>query len=153
MNLLNEVFFDELRTKRNVFLILFLILFIVFTAIYIFTFFLNTLWISLVAGIIEVIVLVLFYYGTIFDKIKLLKLYRNILTGITQEDSYFFKKTDDFTVHDGVRLLRLICTFKDDGEIFERTLYFLSDLEHPTLKEGQKIKVRTHQNIIVNIED
>lgn len=152
MNLLNKNFFDELRKKRNIFLILFFILFIIFTCLYVFTFFLNTLWISITTGIIEVVFLVLFYYGTVFEKNKLLKLYKSISTGITQEDTYFFKRTDDFTEHDGVRLLRLICTFEDDSEVFERTLYFLSALEYPTLEEGQKIKVRTHQNIIVNIE-
>ena len=104
-------------------------------------------------GIFAVIISVFYYYGLIFDKNKLLKLYNGVLEGITQKDTYTFKKADDFTEHDGVRLLRLICTFEDDGEVFERTLYFISDIPYPHLEEGQKIQVETHRNIIINIED
>ena len=153
MNLLNESFFNDLSKKKSICLAIFFILCIVFLGLYVFSFYFNILWIPMIIGISSVIVLVLFYYGLIFDKSKLLKFYKSVHTGITQEDTYLFKSTDDFTEHDGLRLLRLICTFDSDGETFERTLYFLRDLEYPTLKEGQQIKVRTHQNIIVNIED
>ena len=153
MSLLEKDFFDNLRKKRNNFLILFIAVIVVFLAAYVFSFYLNVLWVSILIGIFAVIISVLYHYSLIYDKNKLLKFYDSVLNGITQKDTYTFKKTDDLTEHDGVRLLRLICTFEDDGEVFERTLYFLSDLPHPTLKEGQKIKVETHRNIIINIED
>lgn len=152
MNLIKEDFFDNLRKKRNFFLIIFFALCVVFLGAYVLSFYLNILWVSILTGIFAVIVLVLFYYGLIFDKSKLLKLYKNINSGIFQEDTYYFKKTDDFTEHDGVQLLRLICTFEDEGEVFERTLYFICAQGYPTLTEGQKIKVKAHQNIIIDIE-
>ena len=153
MNLLDKDFFYKLRNKRNSFLIVFVILTIIFTIAYVMSFMFNNLWLSIGLGVISVIVLVLFFYTLIFDKNKLLKFYRDVMNGITQEDIYTFTKIDGETEHDGVCLLRLICTFDDDGETFERTLYFLCDLPHPTLESGQKIKVKTHRNIIINIED
>lgn len=153
MNLLDKNFFLNLRNRRNTLLIVFIILAVILTATYILSFLLNNLWLSIGVGIMSVVVLVLFFYGLIFDKNKLLKFYSGLMNGITQEDIYTFIKTDDVTEHDGVRLLRLICSFEDDGEVFERTLYFLCDLPHPTLESGQKVKVKTHRNIIINIED
>ncbi len=153
MNLLKEDFFEKLRKKRNMLMIIFIILALVFLTAYIFSFYINILWVSILTGVLSVIILVLFYYGLIFDKNKLLKLFKNVNSGIYQEDTYFFKKFDDYTEHDGVRLLRVICTFNDENEVFERTLYFLCALPYPDLTEGQKIKVKTHQNIIINIED
>lgn len=153
MNLLDEKFFKKLKKQRNRNLVIFLVLSVFFIAFYIVSFYYNLLAVSLSVGIIEVIILVLFYYGTIFDKSKLLKLYKNINRGITQEDSYIFKKYDDETEHDGVKLIRLVCSFTDDGEEFERTLYFLQDLPHPALEKNQSMKVKTYQNIILNIED
>ncbi len=153
MNLLDKDFFLNLRNRRNTLLIVFIILTVILTATYILSFLLNNLWLSMGIGVVSVTVLVLFFYGLIFDKNKLLKFYSGLMNGITQEDTYTFIKTDDITEHDGVRLLRLLCSFEDSGEVFERTLYFLCDLPHPALEHGQKIKVKTHRNIIVNIED
>lgn len=153
MNLLQEDFFISLRKKRNILLIVFIFCVIVLASTYFYSFTFNTLWIPLLIGIASVIFLVLFYYGAIYDKSKLLKFQKSVLTGITQEDSYTFERTDDITEHDGIRLLRLLCTFVDDGETFNRTLYFLADLPHPELIEGSVIKVKTHRNIIINIED
>ena len=153
MNLLKADFFDKLKKQRNRLLIIFIVLVMLFMAVYFFSFYLNILWISMLIGVFAVIICVLFFYGLIFDKNKLLKLYNDVLKGITQEDSYTFKNYDGITEHDGVRLIRLICTFEDDNEIFERTLYFLTDLPYPQLKEGQQIQVETHRNIIINIKD
>ncbi len=153
MNLLQKNFFEHLRKKRNIFLCVFIIFSVALLALYIYSFTFNKLWITMLIGISSVIFLVLFYYGAIFDKNKLLKFYNSVFLGITQDDSYVFEKTDDVTEHDGVRLLRLLCTFEDDGEVFNRTLYFLSDLPYPELKEGSVIKVKTHRNIIIYIED
>ncbi len=153
MTLINKDFFIELRKKRNKLLALFIALTVLFLIAYISSFYFNILWISMFIGIFAVIISVLYYYTLIYDKNKLLKFYNDVLNGITQKDTYVFKKTDELTEHDGVRLLRLICTFEDDGEVFERTLYFLSDIPHPTLIEGQKIQVETHRNIIINIEE
>ncbi len=153
MNLLKEDFFENLTKKRNTLLIVFCVLTLVLLAAYVLSFYINILWVSILVGIVAVVFLVLFYYGLIFDKNKLIKLYKNINSGIYQEDTYLFKSFDDLTEHDGVRLIRVICTFNDENEVFERTLYFLSDLPYPSLEEGQQIKVKTHQNIIINIED
>ncbi len=153
MNLLDEQFFIQLKKKRNANLIIFLILFAIFITGYALSFLTNILAISLIIGIVGVIGLTLFYCGLIFDKNKLLKLYNNIKTGITQTDEYTFKRFDDETEHDGVKLIRIICSFTEDNEEFERTLYFLTDLKYPELKENQLIKVTTHQNIIIKIED
>ena len=153
MNLLNEQFFIKLKKQRNVNHTIFLILSLIFIIGYGLSFLTNILAISLVIGIVGVIALVLFYCGLILDKNKLLKLYKNINMGITQEDEYTLKRFDDETEHDGVKLIRLICSFKDENEEFERTLYFLTALKYPQLEENQLIKVKTHQNIIINIED
>ena len=153
MNLLDEQFFIQLKKKRNVNLIIFLILSAIFIVGYALSFLTNILLVSLAIGIVGVICLTLFYCGLIFDKNKLLKLYKNINTGITQTDEYTFKRFDDETEHDGVKLIRVICSFTEDNEEFERTLYFLTDLKYPELKENQLIKVTTHQNIIIKIED
>ncbi len=153
MNLLNEQFFIKLKKQRNVNLIIFAVLTIIFIIGYALSFLTNLLAVSLAVGIIGVIGLVLFYCGLILDKNKLLKLYKNINMGITQEDEYTFKRFDDETEHDGVKLIRLICSFTDENEEFERTLYFLTALKYPDLKENQLIKVKTYQNIIINIED
>lgn len=153
MNLLDEQFFIKLKKQRNVYLTIFFVLALIFVIGYVLSFLTNILAISLAVGIIGVIGLVLFYCGLILDKNKLLKLYKNINMGITQEDEYTFKRFDDETEHDGVKLIRLICSFTDENEEFERTLYFLTALNYPELKENQFIKVKTHQNIIINIED
>lgn len=153
MNLLDNDFFIKLKKKRNINLIVFFIITIFFCCAYVLSFYSNNLLISIAVGIASVVLLVLYYYGFIFDKIKLIKLYKNILNGITQEDSYTFKKFDDETEHDGVKLLRVICSFTDDNEEFERTLYFLKALPYPELSQGKKIKVKTYQNIILDIED
>ncbi len=153
MNLLDKNFFEKLKKQRNRNLIIFFILFVIFVACYAVSFYSNLLAVSLSVGIIEVIILVLYYYGAIFDKNKLLKLYKNINQGIAQEDTYTFKKFDDETEHDGVKLIRLICSFTDENEEFDRTLYFLQAIPYPELKENQSITVKTYQNIIINIED
>lgn len=153
MNLLNKDFFKKLKKQRGINLTIFFALLVLFIACYALSFYTDLLAVSLAVGIIEVIVLVLFYYGAIFDKNKLLKLYKNINQGITQEDAYTFKKYDDETEHDGVKLIRLICSFTDEGEEYQRTLYFLQALPHPKLEENHIIKVKTYQNIILNIED
>ncbi len=153
MNLLDEQFFIKLKKQRNVNLIIFTVLSIIFIIGYALSFLTNLLAVSLTVGIIGITALVLFYCGFILDKNKLLKLYKNINEGICQEDTYTFKRFDDETEHDGVKLIRLICSFTDENEEFERTLYFLTALKYPQLKENQTIKVKTHQNIIINIED
>ncbi|MBE7092365.1 MAG: hypothetical protein E7365_04225 [Clostridiales bacterium] len=153
MNLLDNEFITKTKKQRNINLILFFLLLTLFFICYIFSFYTNNLIISLIVGIVGIIALVLFYYGLIFDKSKLLKLHKNINNGIFQEDTYIFKRYDDETEHDGVCLLRVICSFTDENEEFERTLYFLKAVSHPDLTEGQKIKVKTYQNIILYIED
>lgn len=153
MNLLNEQFFIKLKKQRNVNLTIFIVFALIFIVGYSLSFLTNILAISLAVGIIGVAGLVLFYCGLILDKNKLLKLYKNINMGITQEEQYTFKRFDDETEHDGVKLIRLICSFTDENEEFERTLYFLTALKYPELKENQVIKVKTHQNIIIDIED
>lgn len=153
MNLLDEQFFLKLKKQRNTYLAIFLVLSLIFIIGYGLSFLTNILAVSLAVGIIGIIALVLFYCGLILDKNKLLILYNNINTGITQKDEYTFKRFDDETEHDGVKLIRIICSFTDENEEFERTLYFLTALKYPELKENQIIKVTTHQNIIINIED
>ncbi len=153
MNLFNEDFFVKLKKKKSTLVLIFIALCILFTTLYVLSFLTNQLYISIITGAVSVIVLVLFYYGLIFDKAKLIKLYKNINQGICQEESYTFNEFDGPTEHDGVKLIRLMCSFTDENEIFERTLYFVEELPHPTLKKGQTIKVKTYQNIILNIED
>ena len=152
MNLISKDFFIDLNKKRDKLMLIYILLFLFFAICYCISFIFNIIFIPIAWGIISVVSLVLFYYGLIFDKNKLLKLYKNIQSGITQEDNYCFIKYDGSTEHDGVRLTRLICTFTDDNETFERTLYFLSDLPSPELESGADIKVKTYQNIIVDIE-
>jgi hypothetical protein len=153
MNLLDEQFFHNLKKKKNTATCIFIILCLLFTTAYVLSFFSNLLYVSVLTGIIAVVILVLFYYALVFDKVKLLKLYKNINSGIYQEDSFVFNEYDGPTEHDGVKLIRLTCTFTEDNETFDRTLYFIEAVPSPTLEKGQIIKVKTYQNIILNIED
>ena len=152
MNLFPEEFFKKIRRSRNILLGIFIALSIIFCGLYIASFFSGNLYVSLATGISAVIVLVLFFYGLVYEKNKLIKLQKSLNKGITQNDTYTFESFDDFTEHDGVKLLRLLCSFSDEGETFERTLYFLCALPYPQLHQGQTISVKTHQNIIVNID-
>jgi len=152
MNLFSDVFFKETEKKRNRLLAVFIVLCILCAALYTGSFFFGNLYISLAVGICSVVFLVLFFYGLIYEKNKLLKLNKSLISGITQSNTYTFERLDGFTEHDGVKLLRLICSFTDEGEVFERTLYFLCALPYPELKQGQQLTVTTHRNIIVNID-
>ena len=93
-----------------------------------------------------------FYFLTVFEPQKLLKLYRNIRKGITQEDTYRFEADEEDTEHDGVRLHRIRASFNDNDQTFDRTLYFIAALPHPPLTPGTQITVKTYQNIILDIE-
>ncbi len=152
MNLISEAYFEKLKKSRSILLLIFFVLLAVCLGLYYFSFYSNSLYVSLFAGIASVILLALFFYGFIFEKSKLLKLYAGISSGIYQEDTYFFKKLDGLTEHDGVKLMRVICCFYEESEEFDRTLYFLSCLPYPELKDNQMITVKTYQNIILNIE-
>ncbi len=151
MNLLDVSFFQLTNKKHTLFLTLFFILCVISAAGYGFSFLSGNVYISLACGIAAVTICILFYYLTVFEKQKLLKLYKNIHRGITQEDTYIFDSTDGETEHDGVRLQRLRVSFKDDGQFFDRTLYFIEALPHPKLTPGQQIHVKTYQNIILDI--
>ena len=152
MDLIVDGFFDSLKKKRRIYLLVYALLTLAFTFAYVFSFRFNVLYAPLLIGASGVITLVLFYYGLIFDKSKLIKLNKNMSVGIRQNDTYRFSSLDGDTEHDGIRLVRLLCTFEDEGEAFERTLYFLKDLPYPTLSEGQEIRVETYQNIILRID-
>lgn len=152
MNLISETYFEKLKKSRVILSIVFILLLIACGIAYYFSFFSNNLYISIATGVFSVILLALFFYGLIYEKSKLLKLYANISSGIYQQDTYFFKRFDELTEHDGVKLMRVICCFYEEGEEFDRTLYFLPYLPYPQLKENQMINVKTHQSIILNIE-
>ena len=77
--------------------------------------------------------------------------------GITSvSDLYYFPNaTAEAAAEAGIKANIALSAnrFVDENEEFERTLYFLTALKYPELKENQVIKVTTHQNIIINIED
>lgn len=151
MNILDISFFEKTDKKFTLYLILFFILCLAAAVGYGLSFLSGNLYISLVVGIAAVTVCVLFYYIAVFKHQKRMKLYKNIRRGITQEDTFRFERFDGKTEHDGVGLIRLIASFEDDGQTFDRTLYFIEALPHPELKTGQKIAVKTYQNIILDI--
>ena len=61
--------FIKLKKKRNINLIVFFIITIFFCCAYVLSFYSNNLLISIAVGIASVVLLVLYYYGFIFDKI------------------------------------------------------------------------------------
>lgn len=152
MNLLNVSFFQKTQKKYTIFTVLFFILCCLCAIGYGFSFLSGNLYISIAAGIAAVTICVFFYYLTIFEAQKLLKLYRNIRNGITQEDTYRFEIDEEDTEHDGVRLHRIQASFHDADQTFDRTLYFIAALPRPTLTPGMQITVKTYQNIILDIE-
>ncbi len=153
MNLINKDFFANKEKKMSFKVIILLIIITVFLVAYIYSFKANVFWISLLIGVAGVSAALVYYYLVIFQDKKLLKLYKNISSGIFQEDEYTFDCFEELTEHDGVMLRRVRAVFVSDGQTFERTLYFLHALPYPKLQKGQKIHVRTYQNIITYIKD
>ncbi|GEM_PF-2569586 len=152
MNLLDASFFQKTQKKHTFFTVLFFVLCCLCAVGYGFSFLSGNLYISIAAGIASVTICVLFYFLTVFEPQKLLKLYRNIRKGITQEDTYRFEADEEDTEHDGVRLHRIRASFNDNDQTFDRTLYFIAALPHPPLTPGTQITVKTYQNIILDIE-
>ena len=146
-------YFEKLERKRNKLLIIFFVLLLACFIGYIFSFTSGKLYVSLIVGIVSAIVCVFYYYAYIFAKNKLLKLYKSISSGIFQEDTFIFDSFDGDTEHDGVELIRVKAKYADSDEDFERTLYFIKVLPVPPLKSGDRIEVKTYQNIIISIKD
>lgn len=152
MNLLDASFFQKTQKKYTLFTVLFFVLCCLCAAGYGLSFLSGNLYVSIAAGIASVTICVFFYYLAVFESQKLLKLYRNIHKGITQKDTCRFEADEEDTEHDGVRLHRIRASFDDDEQVFNRTLYFIAALPHPTLTSGTQITVKTYQNIILDIE-
>ena len=143
----------ENKSSRNLLIFCFICVF--FLVAYAFSFTLDNLLISILTGVIGVIVSLIFYYTFVFEGLKLVKLFKDVKQGITQEETYTFISNDIFTEHDGLRLNSINVTYVDEGEIYERTLYFICALEKPELKVGQTFVAQTFRNIIteININD
>ncbi len=139
----------ENATMRN--LMIFIFICIAFALLYAFSFTLDNLLISIACGVIGVIISLVFYYALVHENLKLVKLFKDVHQGISQEETYTFVCGDLFTEHNGLRLNSINTTYVDEGEIFERTLYFVTALDKPTLKEGQTFVARTFRNIIIEI--
>jgi len=153
MDLLDKGYFLTLEKKLTVKTVIFLIICVLCLVGYIYSFTFGLLYASMLAGVAGVIICILYYYLAIFEIKHLVKLNRNIAMGISQEDTFVFEKLDGETEYDGVRLTRLLTSYTGDDELFERTLYFISALPHPTLEVKQKITVRTYRNIIIEMKE
>ena len=139
----------EDKQARNLLILIFMC--VLFAAIYGFSFTLDNLIISIAIGVAGVTLCLVFYYACVYESAKLVRLFKDIRQGISQEETYTFVNNDIFTEHNGVRLNSINTTYSDAGEIFERTLYFVTVLEYPSLKEGQVFTAHTFRNIIIEI--
>ncbi len=152
MSLIDDSFFIKLEKKHSVSLVVFFVLIAICVTCYVISFYSANLFVSLGVGIASVTICILFYYGNVFEKQRLLRLRRDISCGLAQEDSYVFDKLDGATEHDGVRLMRVRAFYPGQDNDYDRTLYFIEALPYPELHKGQKITVKTYRNIITDIE-
>ncbi len=152
MNLIDDLFFMKLEKKHGALLISFFVLTAVCAACYVLSFYSAKLYVSLAVGIISVTACILFYYRFVFEKQRLLKLRKNIASGLSQEDTYVFDKLDGATEHDGVHLMRVRAFYPEGEGDYDRTLYFIEALPYPALENGQEFRVKTYRNIILDIE-
>lgn len=151
MEIIKKDEFKRLSAKHSRNLLIFIFVVLAFTSAYIYSFTFDNLFISLAVGIVGVICCVLFYFAFLFEIGKLLKLYKDINDGIFQEESYIFLSEDIATEHDGVRLNSINVLLFEDGQQFEKTLYFITALDVPKLETNQSFTAKTFRNIIIEI--
>ena len=151
MQLLSNEKIKKIEGKASRNLILFIVVCALFIALYAFSFAFDSLVLSICSGIIGVIICLVLYYALVYENLKLIKLFKDIKQGILQEETYTFISNDIFTEHDGLRLNSINTTYFEEGETFERTLYFVCALDMPELKEGQTFVAHTFRNIITEI--
>lgn len=151
MELLSSEKIKKIQDKSSRNFVIFCFICVLFLVAYVFSFTFDSLIISILCGVVGVIVSLIFYYAFVFEGLKLVKLFKDVKQGILQKETYVFVGNDIFTEHDGLRLNSINVTYVDEGETFERTLYFVSALEYPTLSEGQTFVAHTFRNIITEI--
>lgn len=140
------------RKKLTVSLIVFFAILAAALALYAYSFVSGVFWIPFVTGLAGAVVSILFYFLVVFEKAKLSHFFDSAARGITQTDTYRFESFDGLTEHDGVRLMSVKALFEDEGQTFDRSLYFLDVLPYPDLKKGDVITVTTHQNVIIELD-
>lgn len=154
MKLLNAKIIDKQNKSLTRSLLGFVGVLVICIAGYILSFLSNKLYISVIAGILSVLVCSAYYFLVCFKNIKHARLFKEIASGLSNEDKFVFIGFDGETEENGVELLRLNASYtSDDGEEYTRTLYFIKSLPYPELKSGVEYTFVTHRNIIIEIKD
>lgn len=154
MELINSKTVSQAKKSLNLFLCGFILLLALATAGYILSFYSDKLYVSVICGISAVIVCSAYFFLFLFSKLKHNRLYREILTGLSQKDRFVFKGLDGETEENGVPLVRVNAEYtSDDGETYIRTLYLVRALDRPRLKKETEYLFTTHRNVIIRIEE